>query len=70
MATTYSVDDDVATFDASDFMSPAAGTVVGLLSNDDLLELWFAQQVGLPAVTRARRKCAAASNDAQLQLFA
>jgi hypothetical protein len=62
--------DDVAHFDASDFMSPDAGTVVGLLSNDDLLEIWFAQQIESSSVIRARRKSAAVANDAQLQLFA
>lgn len=62
------LDDDVMSFDASDMHSCAAPLFCA--SDDDLLEMHFHQQVESPAAVRARRKRVAASNDAQMALFA
>jgi hypothetical protein len=60
--------EEMMSFDASDMCTGAAPLFNA--SDDDLLEMFFKQQVESPAAVRARRKRAAASNDAQLALFA
>jgi hypothetical protein len=60
--------EDVMSFDASDMSTGAIPPFHAC--DDDLLEMFFKQLVESPSAVRARRKRDAASNDAQLALFA
>ena len=67
----FAFEDDCMSFDATDMaLAVPAGGIQGVLSDDDGLEAWFAQQVESPTAVRARRRRQVVANDNQLHLFA